>query len=376
MDETATWAESHDDKGRMIRLAGPLTVRHINPIARALRAVVPDGRPLRVDISDLVRIDTTGAWVLYRLRRDWERAGLPYELTGGSDEMLQLIAQVAINDRPVQIRPDQRNPVVIRLEQVGAATIRAAETLGAFLGFLGVTLISLVNTLGRRRGLRWHAIIRQIEVVGIDALAIIGLMSFLVGIVIAQQGAVQLRQFGADVFVVNLVGRLTFRELGVLMTAIMVAGRSGSAFAAQIGSMKIAEEVDAMRTIGLPPIEVLVFPRLMAAALMMPLLSFYGAMCALLGGGILCWLSLGIPPVTYIQRLQEVVPMTDVWVGLIKAPVFGIIIAVTGCYQGMQVGGNAEAVGLRTTAAVVQSIFMVIVLDAFFAIFFSTVGWV
>ncbi len=375
MDETATWAESRDEEGRVIRLAGPFTVRHINPIARAMRDVVPDGQPISVDIADVLRMDTTGAWIVYRLQRDWERAGLGFTLSGGSDDMRALIAQVAINDRPVQIRPDQRNPVIIRLEQAGAATIRAAETLGEFLGFLGVTLLTLGHCLRRRGGLRWHAIIRQIEVVGVDALAIIGLMSLLVGIVIAQQGAVQLRQFGADVFVVNLVGRLTFRELGVLMTAIMVAGRSGSAFAAQIGSMKVAEEVDAMRTIGLPPIEVLVVPRLMAAALMMPLLSFYGSLCALLGGGILCATSLGIPPVTYIQRLQEVVPITDVWVGLIKAPVFGVLIAVTGCYQGMQVGGNAEAVGLRTTAAVVQSIFMVIVLDAFFAVFFSTVGW-
>ena len=200
-------------------------------------------------------------------------------------------------------------------------------------------------------------------------------MSFLVGIVVAQQGAVQLRQFGADVFVINLVGRITFRELGVLMTAIMVAGRSGSAFAAQIGSMKLAEEVDAMRTIGMPPIEVLVIPRLLAAVLAMPLLAFYGSMLGILGGMLLTWASLGIPPATFVQRIQEVVPLTDVWVGLIKAPVFGLVIAVTGCFQGMQVRGNAEEVGLRTTAAVVQAIFLVIVLDAFFAVFFSAIGW-
>ena len=160
------------------------------------------------------------------------------------------------------------------------------------------------------------------------------------------------------------------------MTAIMVAGRSGSAFAAQIGTMKITEEVDAMRTIGVSPIEALVVPRMMAAVIMMPLLAFYAMIMSLLGGGIFCWIALGIPPLTYIQRLQEVIPLTDLWVGLIKAPVFGFIIALGGCFQGKLVQGNSEEVGTKTTAAVVQAIFMVIVLDAVFAVFFSSVGWI
>jgi phospholipid/cholesterol/gamma-HCH transport system permease protein len=206
-------------------------------------------------------------------------------------------------------------------------------------------------------------------------LGIIGLMSFLIGIVIGQQGAVQLQQFGAEVYTINLIGRITIRELGTLMTAIMVAGRSGSAFAAQLGTMKITEEVDAMRTIGVSPIEALVIPRVLAATVMMPLLAFYAMVMALLGGGIFCWASLDIPPLTYIQRLQEVVPIRDLWIGLIKAPVFGAIIALVGCFQGMLVEGNSEDVGIRTTNAVVQAIFLVIILDAVFAIFFSSVGW-
>ena len=191
-----------------------------------------------------------------------------------------------------------------------------------------------------------------------------------------EQGAVQLRQFGAEVFTINLIGRMSVKELGVLMTAIMVAGRSGSAFAAQLGSMKLNEEVDAMRTIGVSPMEALVFPRVLATVLMMPLLGFYAAIMAIIGGGIFTWLSLDIPPVTYVQRIREVVPLTDVLSGLVKAPVFGLIIAMAGCYQGLQVEGNAEEVGLRTTAAVVQGIFLVIVLDAFFAVFFTEIGWV
>jgi phospholipid/cholesterol/gamma-HCH transport system permease protein len=209
----------------------------------------------------------------------------------------------------------------------------------------------------------------------VSSLAIIGLMSFLIGIVVAQQGAAQLRQFGAEIYTINLTGRLTLRELGVLMTAIMVAGRSGSAFAAQLGTMKLTEEIDAMRTIGVSPTEALIMPRILAAVCMMPLLGFYASVMGIIGGAFIAELTLGIPFLTFLQRIREVVPIHDVWVGLIKAPVFGLIVAVTGCYQGMQVQGNSEEVGLRTTMAVVQAIFMVIVLDAFFAVFFTEVGW-
>ena len=216
---------------------------------------------------------------------------------------------------------------------------------------------------------------RQLELVGIKALPIVGLMSFLIGIVIAQQGAVQLQQFGAETLTVNLVGRITLRELGVLMTAIMVAGRSGSAFAAQLGTMKLTEEVDAMRTIGIAPMEALVIPRILAAILMMPLLGFYAAIMAIIGGATVSDLMLGIPFWNFLQRIQEVVPPYDLYVGLIKAPVFGLIVALAGCYNGMQVEGDSEQVGTRTTMAVVTGIFAVIVLDAFFAVFFTRVGW-
>nr|MBP6381033.1 ABC transporter permease [Sphingorhabdus sp.] len=192
---------------------------------------------------------------------------------------------------------------------------------------------------------------------------------------IAQQGAVQLRQFGAEIWTVNLIGRLTMRELGVLMTAIMVAGRSGSAFAAQIGTMKITEEIDAMRTIGVVPVEALVIPRILATVIMMPLLGIYASLVAIIGGGLFCWMTLDMPPTTFVQRIREVTPLTDFYVGMVKAPVFGAIIALAGCFQGMRVHGNAEQVGLKTTAAVVQAIFLVIVLDAFFAVFFTEIGW-
>ena len=277
--------------------------------------------------------------------------------------------------------------------EVGDAVTTAGTTLAGLIGFFGATVIAFGRVMGSavarlgwhvsgRRGpkpplrFRYNATVQRFEVVGVSALGIIGLMSFLIGIVIAQQGAVQLEQFGAEVFTINLVGRITLRELGVLMTAIMVAGRSGSAFAAQIGTMKLTAEVDAMRTIGVSPMEALVVPRTIAATVMMPLLGFYASMLSIIGGGLLAWTSLNIPPVTFVQRIREVVPITDLYIGLIKAPVFGAIIAVAGCFQGMLVEADAEQVGSRTTAAVVQAIFLVIVLDAFFAVFFEKIGWI
>jgi phospholipid/cholesterol/gamma-HCH transport system permease protein len=269
-----------------------------------------------------------------------------------------------------------RLPVFQRVaDAVGVFVTGTANGSVGILGFTGAVLIAFASLLRHPSRFRIKALVRQVELVGVSALGIIGLMSFLIGIVIAQQGAVQLRQFGAEIYTINLTGRLSLRELGVLMTAIMVAGRSGSAFAAQIGTMKLTEEIDAMRTIGVSPAEALVIPRVLAAVLMMPLLGFYAAGCSIIGGAFLASMTLEIPFFTFLSRIQEVVPIHDVWVGLVKAPMFGLIVALTGCYQGMQVKGNSEEVGLRTTMAVVQAIFMVIVLDAFFAVFFTEVGW-
>ena len=240
---------------------------------------------------------------------------------------------------------------------------------------MGATTIAFWNVFTHPKRFRFNATVHRFEVVGVSALGIIGLMSFLIGIVIAQQGAVQLRQFGAEIYTVNLTGRLSIRELGVLMTAIMVAGRSGSAFAAQIGTMKLTEEIDAMRTIGVSPMEALIIPRLIAVVFMMILLGFYSSMMAIVGGAMISDLTLNIPFTTFLLRIQEVVPTHDIWVSLVKAPVFGLIVSLAGCYQGMQVKSDAEEVGTRTTAAVVMAIFMVIVLDAVFAVFFTNIGW-
>jgi phospholipid/cholesterol/gamma-HCH transport system permease protein len=363
--------------GTVQRLAvsGPMTIAHIADVVEPLRAIAPTGSALVIDLAGIDSIDTTGAWIIHRLMATWSAAGVPATVENASEDAQRLITEVTSNDIEVALRPLAGNPVTARLSRIGAAVVAMSDNIGSFLGFLGQTMVVLLQTLAGRRPLRWNAVIHQCENIGVNALGIVGLLLFLVGIVVAQQGAVQLRAFGGEVFVVNLIGRSVMRELGILLTAIMVAGRSASAFAAQIGSMKLNQEVDALATIGMSPIEVLVVPRVLAMALMLLLLGFYGAVMAIIGGGLFCWLSLGIPPVTFVQRLQEVTPLSDMIIGLIKAPVFGIIIAMMGCFQGMQVSGNAESVGTRTTRAVVESIFVVIVLDAFFAVFFSALGY-
>ena len=354
-------------KGSVYRVAGAITITRAATTQRELDAL-PD--PLTIDLSDVERMDTVGAWLIYRAVRD--RGA---KVVGASRDEVSLLHQVSEFDVPAQVRPEERPSLLRILTEIGEYVAEAGRTLVGLVGFFGATLIGFANIIRRPKRFRVNAVVQRFDVVGVRALGIIGLMSFLIGIVIAQQGSVQLEQFGAEIYTINLIGRITVRELGTLMTAIMVAGRSGSAFAAQLGTMKITEEIDAMRTIGVSPIEALVIPRMIAAIVMMPLLAFWAMITALLGGGIFVWLALEIPPLTYVQRLQEVTPITDLWIGLIKAPVFGFIIALSGCFQGMLVQGNSEEVGLRTTTAVVQSIFLVIVLDAVFAVFFSSIGW-
>ena len=360
--------ETDQRHGSVYRVAGALTITRAATTQREIDAL-PD--PLTNDLSYIERMDTVGAWLVYRTVRD--RGA---KVIGASRDEVSLLKQVGEFDKPARVTPDEPHNFLAVLRELGEWVAETGVTLVGLLGFFGATLIGFGNVIRRPKRFRLNAVVQRFDVVGVRALGIIGLMSFLIGIVIAQQGSVQLAQFGAEVYTVNLVGRITVRELGTLMTAIMVAGRSGSAFAAQLGTMKITEEIDAMRTIGVSPVEALVIPRMIAAVIMMPLLAFWSMLMSLIGGGIFVWLSLSMPPLTYIQQLHDVIPITDMWVGIIKAPVFGFIIALAGCFQGMLVQGNSEEVGYRTTNAVVQSIFLVIVLDAIFAVFFSSIGWV
>ena len=369
--------ETGADGALSVALSGPLVVSSVGRIDAQLRAL---DRPVTaIDLSQVGEFDTVGAWTVVRLDEPGKA-----RISGGSAEAMRLIAAVrggavdALED-DAEIAEEAAEHRLSWPERVAQGTGERVVGYGTgvlnLTGFLGALVLSLLQMIRHPGRFRWTSLVRQIELAGVGALPIVGLMSFLIGIVIAQQGAVQLRQFGAEIYTVNLTGRLSMRELGVLMTAIMFAGRSGSAFAAQIGTMKLTEEVDAMRTIGVAPMEALVLPRIVASLLIMPLLGFYAALLAIVGGAFISMFALDIPFVTFLTRIREVVPQHDMWVGLIKAPVFGLIIAVAGCYQGMRVHGNSEEVGLKTTLAVVQGIFAVIVLDAFFAVFFTEIGW-
>jgi phospholipid/cholesterol/gamma-HCH transport system permease protein len=363
----ADFEHSDGADGADVRFTGRLTLARLGDLPSRIEAIGPIAT---LDLSALERIDTVGAWIVTRTVKEHGA-----KVTGASPEAQRLLDALASDKSEYRVHRDRRPPMIRMLEQVGVASVAVWHELLGIIGFFGAMIMALGTQLRARRRLRWHAIVTRFQTVGFDALPIIGLMTFLIGIVVAQQGAVQLRQFGLEVFTINLVGRASIRELGLLMTAIMVAGRSGSAFAAQIGTMKLTEEIDAMRTIGVSPMEAIVLPRVAAATILMPLLGFYASLCAIAGGGVFCWIGLDIPPVTYIQTLRDIIPMTDFWAMLIKAPVFGILIGVTGCYEGMQVRQNAEEVGKRTTSAVVAAIFLVIVLDAMFAVFFSSIGW-
>ncbi len=381
MNRGADFTYDTDGGKAIIRFSGRLTLARMGDLPQRLSELggYDDGEARDdekidgvdcIDLSEVEHVDTVGAWIIHRIKRDYGAS-----IEGGRPDVIKLLGEIEKADKKVLIHPDPNNAFMEMLDTAGQATRLAFASLIGMVGFFGAMMVSVGGLIRNPRRFRLNAVVKRFEVVGVNALAIVGLMSFLIGIVIAQQGATQLEQFGMEVFTINLTGRSAMRELGVLITAIMVAGRSGSAFAAQLGTMKLTEEVDAMRTIGVSPMEALILPRVLATTIMMPLLGFYAGVVAVIGGMFFVWIGLDIPPITYLQRIREVVPMTDIWIGLIKAPVFGFIIGLTGCYQGMQVEANAEEVGLRTTSAVVQGIFMVIVLDAFFAVFFTGIGW-
>jgi phospholipid/cholesterol/gamma-HCH transport system permease protein len=353
---------------RTLRLSGRMTLGQLGDLPKMLAAMP---RPIAaIDLSGINHIDTVGSWIIHDLMKQDGAA-----LVGASTKAIRLIEAVAEADHPINVRPHIPSPFLRTMEEIGEAVAEALRTLVGLLGFAGGTVLAIGRILRSPSKLRVNAIVQQFRYVGVDALGLIALMSIMIGLVIAQQGATQLQEFGMDVFTVNLVARSSVRELGVLLTSIMIAGRSGSAFAAQIGTMKLTEEIDAMRIIGVSPFEALVIPRMLATVIMLTVLSLFSGLMALVGGMLFCWVGLEIPPATYVQRVRDVLPMTDIYICLIKAPVFASVIAIAGCYNGMQVQANAEEVGLRTTSAVVQAIFLVLGLNAFFAVFFTSIGW-
>lgn len=366
---------SQDASSLHLAARGDWVVLHAAAIESALRAV--DSRGFGVatfDLSQLQRLDTAGAWLIHRTLRTLERAGVDVSVRGSNEAHGTLLTAVARSDRPLRADAKPDGPLIQLVVRMGRALDEAWKTTLEIIGFLGLVLETLVRTLANPRRLRVTSTAYHMEQAGLNAVPIVCMITFLIGAVMAYQGAEQLKRFGAEVFAVNLVAAGFLREIGILLTAIMVAGRSGSAFTAQIGSMKLREELDAMRTMGLDPVEVLVLPRVIALVVMVPLLGFIAAMMGLLGGGLVLWLELGMSPAMYVERLYAAADFWDGAVAFVKAPFFGLMIALIGCFEGLKVSGSAESVGQRTTASVVEGIFTVIVLDAIFSILFLKLG--
>ena len=354
-------------------LTGPVTLANLAQSRAVLDAL---SGPDTLDLAGVTIMDTAGAWAIASFVQAQAKKGRTITITGATAAH-SLLLDTVTGAMP-ETRKRRRRPVHHEagdsLEQMGKTISVFSAGMGQSIGFLGLVVVRLANVLRHPTHLRLTAVVHHMQQAGMNAVPIVGLMGFLIGVVLAFQGASQLKQFGAEVFVVDLISISILRELGILLTAIIVAGRSASAFTAAIGSMKMREEVDAMRVLGLDPIELLVLPRVVALVVLLPVLGFVASMAGLLGGGLMAWIDLGISPGMFRTQLLANTTVSHALVGLSKAPLFGLIIAVVGCYQGFQVGGNTDSLGSRTSRSVVVAIFLVIVVDALFSIFFAVWG--
>lgn len=358
-------------------LSGIWTTRTVALVDAEMRRLESSGKPITLDLSGIEKIDTAGAWLIDRLRTAHEAHGLEVRLQGQSREasiLLDAVREASSRDGDTQ-RPRPPGFIITVLETIGRTVYSIRDDFLASMNILGSTIRGAQMKLGRGHAVNMAAIFNQIDRMGVGAIPVVVLMSTIVGAIVAQQGAYQLRFFGADIFVVDLVGILILRELGVLMTAIMVAGRSGSAITAEIGSMKMREEVDALKVIGLNPVGVLVFPRLVALVIALPCLTIAANFAALGGAIVISYYYSNISPAAFIDRLRVGIDLSTIFSGLIKAPFMAMIIGIMASVEGLKVGGSAESLGRHVTASVVKSIFVVIILDGAFAIFFASIGF-
>jgi phospholipid/cholesterol/gamma-HCH transport system permease protein len=377
MASAASIVASEEQGATVFRAEGEWLVVSAAELDHRLQALEkPQGRQVTVDLSQVQRLDSTGAWLLLRTEHELATLGNRVELANLQPRFAPLLEQVRARGvtEPLPHPVPSHYTFVGFVERVGRVTVTLANRVYDILSFTGLVTITILRLLRQPRRLRLVATLVQMEIVGLDAMPIVGLLSFLIGVVMAYQGADQLRRFGAEIYTVNLLGVSILRELGVLLSAIIIAGRSGSAFTAQIGTMQVNEEIDAMRTLGLDPVEVLVLPRLFGLSLTLPLLVFYADFMGILGGGLMSLVVLGIKIPNFLSQLQSAVTETTLWVGIVKAPFFAAIISLVGCYEGLHVTRSAESVGRLTTQSVVESIFFVIVTDAAFSIVFSVLG--
>jgi phospholipid/cholesterol/gamma-HCH transport system permease protein len=377
MAEAPGWIKSAIEGDTLVLSAGgDWSVDSVGVLDRQMRSLAPgSARMASFDTSDVDTLDTAGAWLLYRARRDLAAGGVTLQfanLDPRHDALIALVEQADSAHAEVE-RPGP-GALAMLVNRIGATVCETVDELAHLLSFFGLTIITLGKCLLRPRRLRVVSLVNQMEQTGLNALGIVGLLLFLIGVVLAFQGAEQLRRFAAEIFTADGLAVLVLREIGVLIAAILIAGRSGSAFTAQIGMMKVNEEVDAMTAIGLDPVEVLVLPRINALLITLPLLTFFANLAALTGGTIMAVATLDVTYGQFLRQLADALTLKNLLVGMVKAPVFAFLIGVVGCYEGLKVGGSAESIGRLTTQSVVESIVLVILADAAFSVIFSMLG--
>ena len=348
--------------------------RTLESLVDAVASARTAPRSVVIDVAKIERIDTYGAWLIERTLRAWSSRGVEARLNGLPDRHRGLFEKVQAGTHKMSALPPRPNSVVAALESVGRTMAAAGDDALLLLRMAGALVLAFLRVLLRPHTFRFVSLVKHLERVAWNAVPIILLITLLIGAIIAQQGIFHFRTFGADLYVVDMVGVLILRELGVVIVCIMVAGRSGSAYTAELGSMKMREEIDALRTMGFDPVEVLILPRILALIIAVPLLAFIGSMAALYGGGLVAWLYGGISPTIFLSRLRDAISLQTFEVGMIKAPFMALIIGLISCVEGLRVEGSAESLGSKTTESVVKSIFLVIVVDGAFAVFFASIG--
>lgn len=359
-----------DDSG--VRFEGNWTAPNLHDAEQRLSRFRWTEPLVRLDLGAVESMDTAGAWLIHRTQRSLEEQGRRVVLEGASPAGQELLALVAARSAVSHPPPVTASPGI--LETAGEHTVAQLQQYLGFVGFIGQLAHVVWHALVRPWNIRWAVVVKELQAAGVNAIPIVGLLTFLIGIVIAYQGGMVLRDYGANIYVADIVGLSMVRELAPLITAIIVAGRTGSAYTAQIGTMMVTEEVDALRSIGISPLEMLVLPKLVALVIALPLLTVFADAMGLFGGLIMANSMLSLNPMTFISRLAEALTLDSYLSGIGKAPVFAAIIAAVGCFQGFRVYGSAGSVGRQTTISVVQSIFLVIIVDAAFSVAFAKLG--
>ncbi|MDC0948406.1 ABC transporter permease [Gammaproteobacteria bacterium] len=376
MTDTPHYRIDHIASAQCIYLAGSWRSSRLVDVERQIEAIAIENltaKTVVLDCRDIAHLDVNAACLIDALRTRLA-VDRPCMIENLNSTFAPLLAIAESHEVSADSPRNRRRPLAV-VERCGRAVYRIAGNSRDMLEFLGRVVVYMIRALlAPRRRIRITALVHHLERTGIDSLPIVGMLTFLVGVVLAYMSADQLKQFGAEIFTINLLGISILREMGILITAIIIAGRSGSAFTAQIGAMKVNQEIDAMRTIGIEPMEVLVIPRVLALVIAMPLLALFANFMGVLGGAVMIVTTLDISVSQFLRQFQQAVAIDHLWIGLVKAPIFGFIIALVGCYEGLNVSSNAESVGMRTTRSVVQSIALVIIVDAVFVVFFSAIG--